>query len=120
MTHGAIMASAVAKLAKELANRVRVRAHTGRVMQGTGKFRHCDVAILCNDFNEAGAMRIELSVASGATLRSYSGLAGAPNCKPPPRSGRRRKLQTQRRGAPAQPFFDQFLKPRLKRIRQRC
>ncbi len=50
-------------------------------------------------------------------LRRGSGLRRAPNRKTPPRPGGGRELQAQRRRAPAQPFFNQFLKPRSKRIR---
>ena len=91
----------IAELAKKLADRVRVRAHAGRVMQGRRQFRHCDVSILRNDFSEKAAMRIELSLAPGATLRGRAGLSGAADRKPPPRPGRTRKLQAQRRCAPA-------------------
>ncbi len=50
----------VTKLAKEFANRIRVRTHASRIMQGSCQLRHSDVAIQRNNFSEEITMRIEL------------------------------------------------------------
>lgn len=71
----------IAELAKELADRIRVRAQAGRVMQGRCQFRHRDVTILHNDFRKEHPVWIEFSFALGAALRcgaSSSGPADRP------------------------------------------
>ena len=92
---------AIAELAKELANRVRVRAHAGRVMQGGSQFGHRDVAVLRDDLGEEPAMRIELSFALGAALRGRTRLARPPDRERPSGTRGWRQLQTQRRRTPA-------------------
>jgi len=91
----------VTELAKELANRVRMRADTSRIVQGRGQFQHRDVAILCNDLEKESAMRIELSLAPWATLSGRAGLSNAHDRLPPTRTDGRGQLQTQRSRPPA-------------------
>ena len=73
----------------------------GCVMQGRCQLRHRDVTVLRDDFREEATMRIELSLAPGPTLTCRAGLSGVTDRKPPTRPGGRRKLQAQRRRAPA-------------------
>lgn len=96
----------VTELAKELANRIRLRAHTGYVLQGGCQFRHRDVAILHDDFCKEAAMRLKLSLPSGAALRRGSGLPGMSDRQSPTCSRGRRKLQAQRRRTPAQSLLN--------------
>jgi hypothetical protein len=63
------------KLAQEPANRIRVRLDTGRFRQRTGQFRHGHVTVLINQFDQKGAMRIELALAAKPPLRRCSGLS---------------------------------------------
>ena len=45
-----------------------MRLYAGRIRQSTGQFGHGDVAVLINQFNQKGAMRIKLALATRATL----------------------------------------------------
>jgi len=76
----------ITELAEKLANRVWMRLHTGRVVQGRGQLRHRDVAILLDDFGEKAAMWVEFPLTFGPTLRRGSRFASPADCKPPPRA----------------------------------
>jgi hypothetical protein len=84
------------KLAQEPTNSIRVRPNAGRIYQRTGQFGHGHVAVLINQFDQKGAMRIKLAFAERATLRRGSGLPSPADRKTPTRPGGRRELQTQR------------------------
>ncbi len=68
-----------AELAEQLANRIRMRAHAGCVMQGRRKFRQRDVAILRNDLGEEDTVRVEFAHALGPTLGRRTGLTRPPD-----------------------------------------
>ena len=79
----------IPKLAKELADRVRLGAYAGRGLQGRRQLRHRDVAVLRDDLREEGAMWIKLSLALGTALGGCAGLPGSPDRQGPARAGRR-------------------------------
>ena len=58
-----------AQLTKEPANCIRVRLNASRIRQRTGQFGHGHIAVLVNQFDQKGAMRIKLTLAARATLR---------------------------------------------------
>jgi len=81
-------------------DRVGVRLSAGRICQRTGQFGHGQVAVLINQFDQKGAMRIKLALATRATLTRGSGLSSSPDRKSPTRPCGGRKLQAQCRRPP--------------------
>ena len=57
--------------------------NAGRIRQCTRQFWHGQIAILINQFNQKGAMRIKLTLAARAPLRRGSGLSSTTDRKPP-------------------------------------
>ena len=111
---------AIAELAQEPPDGIRMGPHTSSIEESGGQLRHGDVAILPNDLGKQGAVRIQCAFALWPPLRCGASHTRPPDREPPKRTRRRRYLQLQRRRAPTQSFFNQALKPRPKSIWLRC
>jgi len=72
-----------AKLAKELANGIRMRLNTRCVHQGGSELGHRDISILREELREKGAVWVKLAFTSRAPLRGWESPTCSPDCKRP-------------------------------------
>ncbi len=89
------------ELAQEPPDGIGMGLNATCIEQSGCQFRHCDVAILTDNLNEKGALRLKFTFPLRSALRCCTRLACATDRKPPTRARRRRQLQAKGRRAPA-------------------